>query len=515
MKTQPVMPEQGRGQTREDFIKQLFPLELPKDNYLSGKDAVKKLIKGVEKGFDVIKGTYGPAGSNVVIKRDIYPFHESTNDGKKILEGLRLADPYEMIGLNTMKEVADKCDKESGDGRKTASILYAATLLEGQKVDEDPMEVKRSLEACIPIIKESILKQTKAITVDDVGKIATIASESPKLGALFQEIYQQIGSDGIIELENSDISETYYEITEGVKLLNCKMMYPYMANDDKRRKCEMKDPYILISKQKIASMAQLDPIIKSLLRGGTSEMVIFCDDIELSVSQALAYLSIQGADIEGQHVTFRTLVIKAPVLWKDWLFEDFAKITGAKIIDPAQGTNLKNFRFEYLGRCDKIITSMKETVVLGTKDITEHIETILSENTDEAKIRASRLKTKTAILRLGANSEDELSHLRGKALDARNSSFQAMESGVVQGGGVSLLNCIKDLPDTIGGKILRKSLLYPSHEIGKNLGFVGPTSDMIKKIGKDIIDSSNVVINSMTTAISVAATQLTTRAIEI
>ena len=502
------LPEQGQKTTREQFIRDLFPIELPKDNYLTGKQAIKKLIAGVEKGLNVIKGTFGPAGSNVVIKRDLYPFHESTNDGKKILEGLRLIDPYEQIGLNTMKEVADKCDKESGDGRKTAAILYAATLLEGQKVDADPMEVKRSLEECIPIIKESILKQTKPITVDEVGKIATIASESPKLGAIFQEIYTQIGKDGIIELENSVTPDTYYDTTEGVKLLNCKMMYPYMSNSDKGRKCEMKNPYVLISKQKISTMAQLDPIIKSLIRGGTMEMVIFCDEIELAVSQALAYLALQGQDVEGGHIMFKTLVIKAPTLWKDWLFEDFAKITGATIIDPAQGASLKQIRFEYLGRCDKLITG-KDTVCLGTKDITEHLQTLLDLNTDDGKIRAARLKTKTAILYLGANSEDELSHLKGKALDARNSSFQAMESGVIEGGGVSLYKVIGDLPKTVGGKILKKSLAYPLDIILANMGLDNSDFD------ENVIDSSNVIINSCVTAISVAAQQITTQAIEI
>jgi len=493
-------------QTREQFIESMFALQ-KKDNFLSGKQAVKKLVTGVEKGYDAIKGSYGSAGGNAVIRADVYPFYEFTNDGKKILESIRLSDPYEMIGLNGMKEVANKSDRESGDGRKTASLLYGAILMEGQKCDDSPMEVKRSLEACITIITKSIDDQAKTITVNEVGLVASIASENKELGKMFQEIYQQIGSDGIIELDNSGLPETFYEITEGVRLLNCGFMYPYMTNSDKGRECELKNPDILITKQKIVNMAQLDPIIKSLISQGKSEMVIFCDDIELVVNQTLAYLAMQGIDYGKGHIQFKTLVIKAPTLWKDWLFEDFAKITGATTIDPAQGTTLKNFQQRYFGTCKKIITSKKDSIVLGTLDVSEHIKKLMEEKTDESEIRAARLKTKTAILKLGANSDTELSHLRGKALDGRNSSFLAMQGGIVPGGSISLLKAIKELPNTAGGKILKKALEYPTREICNNLDIeFGPN---IKPF-KDVYDAAIVVKNSVTNAISVAATELTT-----
>lgn len=498
--------EQPQGQTREQFIESMFKLE-KKDNFLLGKEGVDKVVEGVRKGYNAIKGSYGSAGGNALIRADVYPFYEFTNDGKKTLEAMRLSDPYEMIGLNGMKEVANKSDKESGDGRKTASLLYGAILMEGQKCKEDPMEIKRSLEECLPIIIKSIDSQTKKIGVKEVGKVARIASESEELGNIFQEIYEKIGPDGIIELDNSGLPETSYEITDGVKLLNCGYMYPYMANSEKGRTCELRNPDILITKQKIATMAQLDPIMKSLVRNNKTDLVIFCDEIDLSVSQALAYLSIQGTKIEGQDIHFRTLVIKAPVLWKDWLFEDFAKITGATIINPAEGTTLKNLRYEHLGTCEKLSTGKKETVLRGTNNVTEHIKKILEDNTDDAKIRASRLSAKTAILKLGAHSDAELSHLKGKALDGRNSSFLAMEGGIVEGAGYSLVKSIDKLPNTVGGQILKKALLYPLKEILKNTG--STTKGEIKPF-KDVFDASIVVKNSVTNAISVAATALTT-----
>ncbi len=412
-----------------------------------------------------------------------------------------------MIGLNGMKEVANKSDKESGDGRKTASLLYGAILMEGQKVDEDPMEVKRSLEECLPILISSIQKQTKPITVNEVGKIAATASENKELGNMFQEIYQKIGYDGIIELDNNSLPETSYEITEGVRLLNCGFLWPYMTNTDKGRKCELKNPDILITKQKLVNMGQLDQTIKYLIRNGKNELVIFCDEIDLQVSQGIAYLAFEGTQIEGKQVRFNTLVIKAPVLWKDWLFEDFAKITGATIINPAEGTSLKNISPSFLGTCEKLVTSKSETIILGIKDITNHIVSLNELNTDDARIRVSRLKTKTAILKLGANSDSELSHLKGKALDGRNSAFLAMQGGIVTGGGTSLVEASKELPDTIGGNILKKALAYPLKEIVTNLGLKEKKGILFE----DIYDASIVVQNSLTNALSVAATTLTTQ----
>jgi chaperonin GroEL len=516
--TQPMQQQPAVVHTREDFIKQLFPLDLPKDNFLLGREAQEKFVKGVEKALEILKGSYGPAGSNVTIRRDMRPGYESTNDGKKILEGIKLADPYEQIGFNTVKEVAEICDREGRDGRKTGAILYAASIIEGYKSKENPMDLKRSLEECIPLVIESIIAQSKGISVDEVDKIATIASESPKLGALFKEIYQKIGSDGTIELENSGLSENTYDITDGVKLLNCKFMYPYMCTNREEKIAEYFNPKILISKQKVINMGQINNIIKGLVQKGIYNMVLFCDDIELIVNQVLAQLSEEGKPAHefglpgNEIIQFRTLVIKAPILWKDWIFEDFAKISGATIIDPGSGVPLKSVKLEHLGTCDKITTDKEKTVIRHSNDIESYVESILNDGNDDSKIRASRLKSKTAILKLGADSESQLSHLRGKALDARNSSFQAMESGIVSGGGVALLKSIESLPDTIGGKILKKVFSYPHMIIAANMGLL-KTPRVPFVFGDDVIDSTAVLINSTKTAISVAATQLTVKGV--
>ncbi len=514
------MPPQQ--QTAEQFIDSLVPIrkqiiekmfDLPKkDNYLSDQEAVLKLVAGIEKGVNVIKTSYGSTGSNTMIRSSLRPFHEVTNDGKKQLDALRLADPYEDIGLDMLKEGADKTDKESGDARKSTAILIGGITAEGIKVKEDPMTLKRSLDECHPIILKSIDEQTKTITVDEVGFVASVASENPKLGVIFQEIYQKIGKDGIVTLDNSNLPETSYDITEGVKLTGCGFTYPYMANADKGRKCEFVNPYILITKQKIMTVSQLDGLMKTLYtKHNRDELVIFCEDMDVSVSQSLAYFQIQGfQDEKGQTIKFKTLVIKAPTLWKDWLYEDFAKITGATIIDPTQGTTLKNIQLSHLGSCDKIITSKEETVVLGTRDISQHIQVIKDQGTDESKIRVSRLQTKTAVLKLGANSESDLSHLMGKALDARNSSWLALQGGVVHGGGIALKNAINAIPSSIGGNVLKKALAYPLKQICENEGL--SEKEITKRVTtENIYDAAIVVKTAITNALSIASTALTVR----
>lgn len=517
------MNPQQPQQTREQFIESLFKIE-KKDNIFSDKDTRKKLIAGIKKGVNAIAESYGSAGSNVVIEHDLRPFYEVTNDGKKILDGIKLVDPVENMGLNILKEIADKSDKESGDGRKTSILLAGAILTEGLELNENPMDIKKSLNDCLPYIIDSISKQTRPITPDNIGQVATISSENEELGQLFQEIYSQIGVDGIVEIDNSNLPTTHYEITEGVRLRGAGFTYPYMANSDKGRIAEYKSPNILITKQKINNIGEIDKIMKNSFQDG-KELVIFCDEIDVSVSQALAYLHMQGVEKEGALVQVKTLVVKSPTLWKDYIFEDFAKITGATIVDSAQGITFKNFQPRYLGTCEKIITSKDGTIVLGIKDISDHLK-VLEENGDEdSKRRICWLQTKTAILKLGANSETELSHLRGKATDARNASYLALQEGIVAGGGISLINASKNLPETIGGDVLRKALKAPTAQIcenagikvkeekvftmDSNTGYDSKTGLVVDMFEAGIVDPSIVVKNAITNALSVVSTILT------
>lgn len=432
------------------------------NNLYTGTEAREKLIRGVDAVADAVKLTLGAAGSNAILQAEVQPFHRITNDGVSIAQSIILADPVENMGANIIKEIASRSDKESGDGTTTATVLAQAILHEGLKSTASPMEIKRSLDECLPLILNGIDDQKKEISVEEVGQVAAISGESEELGTLIQEIYQEIGKEGIIELDNSNLPTTHYELTEGVRLRFAGYLGAYSCTE--QGKAVYKNPKILISKEKITSVDQLVDIFKMADKADIHEMVIYCDEIDMAVASRLALTHLQGG--------FKTLIIQAPTLWKDWLYEDFALLTGATVIDFSNGKTFKNFRMEDFGTCDKIISTKDETRVLGTKDVSEHIAQLEEKGKldDQQKVRASWLQTKVAIIKLGANSDSELSYKRLKTIDAISASKLALEDGIVAGGGVALCNLVDKMPDTVGGRILREALKSPMKQIITNAG---------------------------------------------
>lgn len=454
-----------------------------------------RFLSGMRKGMELIEHSYGPAGSTVIVQSDLYPYHRVTNDGKEMLESVKLVDPIENVGLNFIKEAGDKADKDSGDGRKTTMILTESILQAASKRKERPLEIKKSLDECLPIILKHLDENTKEILPGEVGAIATIASENPQIGEILQEIYQKIGKEGIVELDVSNTFETTYEVKEGFRIRNAGFIAPYMANEGKS--ATYKKPKILITKQKIATLNDLNPLFELLELKDLHEIVIYCDEIDPNVLNALAFTHKRSI--------FKTLVIKSPILWKDWFYEDFAKITGATVVEPANGLTLATTKFEHLGSCEKITSTKEETTVIGTKDVSSYIANLLADNTEESKLRASWLQTKAAILKLGASSESELSYISKKARDGRNAAAQALRGGVVLGAGLSLMNARDLLPNTIGGEILKDALSKPTEAILRNMGIPSFTES------SSVEDPALVVKNAITNAISISGTALTAK----
>lgn len=489
-------------------------------NVYSGDEARRLLMLGVDKVADAVKPTLGAKGSNAVLMEDTYPYHIVTNDGISIAQKIVASHPAVQIGVNIMKEIADRANKESGDGTTTAMTLTQAILREGMAQGARGMETKRSLDACLPLIESSLDKQKKEITVFEVGAVATVSAEDKELGQMLEAMYVEIGKDGIVELDVSGTFETKWEVKEGVRLRNAGYIAPYMATEGIR--AVLLKPRILITKQRVATLADIDPLFAELSKDGTNEVVMFVDDIDASVLQALAFTHQKGI--------FKATIIKAPILWKDWLYSDFAAITGATIIEPLSGVSLKDARASHLGTCDKLVVTRDETTVIGIRDIAEHVHKI-DDGSDESKIRLAWLKTKAAVLRLGASSESELSYKRLKAEDARNASWLALQEGIVPGGGVALFNASCEMPDTPGGRILRNALKAPLEQIALNAevepsvvtssisvpfntrGLDAVSGDIVDMWDAKIVDPARVVKNSVRNAISVAGVVLTTEVI--
>jgi chaperonin GroEL len=475
-------------------------------NIVTGDEARQGLLRGISIANDAVKGTMGPAGKNVAIEVDLPPGHIITNDGAIIIGGIKLSDPIEKRGLAFIKEVVARSNANSGDGSTTTTVLTHAIIEEGMKQNVSAIEIKRSIDELLPIIEQKINDKKRTITEEEVEQVATISGESKELGALLGEIYKKIGKEGIIHLEGSGTYATSYTFTEGVRFDGAGYLSPYMVREEQAVKEERKEtravyenPTILVTKRKISHVNDINPLIETLQQQGKKDLVIFTDDMDSGVASLLVNVHVAKV--------MNVLIIKAPVLWKNYVFEDFAKCVGATIIEDATGLNFKNMELKHLGTCGKIITDKEQTVLMGTKDIGDHIAELKAEGSNDSLLRLSWLTTKTAILKLGANSETELSYLRLKAEDAINASKLALEDGIVLGGGVCLAEVADSLPDTIGGRILSVALKAPMKQIMENLGIESPNW------GDEIVDAAKIVKNAVRNAIGVASTVLTTNSV--
>ncbi len=489
------------------------------DNFISGKEAKTKLITGFNKVADAVSGTLGAAGYNALLEHQFQPFSETTNDGVSLARSIYLADPFEQMGANLAKEIASRSDKQSHDGTTTATVLAQAILKNGIDAEIAPMQLKKELEECIPLIESSLKDQTKEITVDDVGTVATIAAEDATIGLTIQEIYKQIGKDGILFRDISQTFSDHYTIGKGIKIDDAGFVSPYMAevSTDGRMQpaATLKEPKVLITKQKIGSYKDLDRIAQNCFQRDVKELVVFCDEIDSTV--------IPGLVMTRAEKGFRFLVVKMPVLWKDWWYEDLAAITGATIVEPSAGVSFKTVGFQHLGDVGQITVDKNDTYIDGIKDITDHLAVLEAEGTDDAKLRIARLSQKTARYFVGDKTDQALSYRKMKVEDAVGAAWAALHGGIVPGGGIALLNASEYMPQTTGGFILRKALMEPMFQILENAGHepagkdeFGGTNGWDAKSGKPvdmfeagIVDPTEVVKSSMRNAISTAAAILT------
>lgn len=463
--------------------------------------ALPCLAEGIRKATAIVAPTMGPKGTNVEIESKLYPFHLITNDGATILKEIQLADPVEQIGLSHLKEAADRSNNNSGDGSTTTAVLLNAILEEGIKSGVTGVELKNSLDQCLPIIEQSIHDQTRKITIDDISAVARIAGENEGLAQLLGKIYQEIGNEGIIHLEGSGTYESSFDLIKGIRFVDTGYLSPYMANEGK--KAIYKNPTILVTKNKIGHIKDIDPILQAIIARGDKSLVIFTDDMDSGVARLLIELQ------KNDKRTIDILIIKAPILWKGYVFEDFAKCVGATIIEDASGTALgTKFNLSWLGSCETLICDKEETTLIGIKNISDHVSDLEKEGSNDSKLRLSWLTTKTAILKLGAKSETELSYLRLKAEDAIFSCRSALKYGVVAGGGVALRNAGRIMPDTSGGNILKVVLEAPIKRICFNAGWEEPQT-----FGPEVIDSAAVVLGAIRNALGIASTLLTTSSV--
>ena len=495
---------------------------------LHTKDVRQALYGGIRKVADAVGGTMGTGGSNAIIEAIESPGHIMTNDGYSIANAIVLKDPIEEMGRKILIESINRANKASGDGSSTTCVLTAAIIEEGMKHlgDASPMEIKRSLEECIPLIAKNVEEHKKDIELNEVGTVATISSEDPAIGKMIQDIYEQVGREGIIYWDISKTAEDAYTIGTGITVDGAGYVSPYMCDateaGQSTNQIRIKNPYILITKQKISSAADFNSIGATLNGKEVKDLVVFCEDYDpLIVPDLVKTRMMRG---------FRFVLVKMPILWKDEWYVDLALTSGAKVIDPAAGLPMKELNESHLGRVGNIVVTKDDTFIDGIKDVDAHIAELTQIGDDKSLIRAARLKTKTARYFVGAHSDSALSYRRLKVEDAISASWQALHGGIVVGGGAALRNVTNELPQTVGGAILKIALLSPIKTImanagapegdqtsclieGGEYGYDTKSKEVVNMFEAGIVDPTNVVINSSKNAISVAAAVLTAQTV--
>ena len=513
-----------------------------------GTDARNALLTGVNKLADTVKITLGPKGRNVVLDKK-FGAPLITNDGVTIAKEIELDDPAENMGAQLVKEVATKTNDVAGDGTTTASLLAQAFIREGMKnvaAGANPMVLRRGISKAVDRAVETLKANSKKVNgTEDIARVGTISAGDEVIGRLIADAMEKVTADGVITVEESKSAETGSEVVEGMQF-DRGYISPYMVTDTDKMEAVIDDAYVLITDKKISNIQEVLPLLEQIVQAG-KKLVIIAEDVEGEALTTLILNKLRG--------TFTCVAVKAPGFGdrrKDML-RDIAILTGGQVITSELGLELKDATIAQLGRARQIkINKDNTTIVDGAGDPTEiksrvaqirsAIETTTSEfDREKLQERLAKLAGGVAVIKVGAATEVEMKEKKLRIEDALNATKAAVEEGIVSGGGVAFLNCIKNVEDLCatlegdeltGAKIVAKALEEPARQIAANAGLEGAVViDKIKNENKvgfgfdastekfvdmfeaGIIDPTKVSRSALQNAASVASTVLTTEAL--
>ncbi|QCX34040.1 chaperonin GroEL [Caloramator sp. E03] len=512
------------------------------------EDARRSMQKGVDKLADTVKITLGPKGRNVVLDKK-FGAPLITNDGVSIAREIELADPYENMGAQLVKEVATKTNDVAGDGTTTATLLAQAIIREGLKnvtAGANPMLIRTGIKKAVDVAVEEIKKISKQVNgKEDIARVAAISAADEEIGQLIADAMEKVGNEGVITVEESKTMGTELDVVEGMQF-DRGYISPYMVTDTEKMEAVLDDPYILITDKKISSIQDILPVLEQIVQQG-KKLLIIAEDVE---GEALATLVVNK--LRG---TFTCVAVKAPGFGdrRKEMLQDIAILTGGMVISEELGRDLKEADISMLGRAERVkVTKENTTIVngLGNKaDIHARVAQIraqIEETTsdfDREKLqeRLAKLAGGVAVIKVGAATETELKERKLRIEDALNATKAAVEEGIVSGGGTAYINVIpavaelaekiEDADVKVGVNIVKRALEEPLRQIAENAGFDGAVvvekvKVSEKGIGFDalheryvnmievgIVDPTKVTRSALQNAASVAATFLTTEAV--
>ncbi len=510
-------------------------------------DARARMLRGVDILADAVKVTLGPKGRNVVIDK-AFGAPRITKDGVTVAKEIELADKFENMGAQMVREVASKTNDAAGDGTTTATVLAQAIVREGAKsvaAGMNPMDLKRGIDIAVEKVVEDLKKRSKKIsTSDEVAQVGTISANGEKeIGAMIAKAMQKVGNEGVITVEEAKSLETELDVVEGMQF-DRGYLSPYFVTNADKMTVELESPYILIHEAKLSSLQPLLPVLEAVVQTG-KPLLIIAEEVEGEALATLVVNKLRGG--------LKVAAVKAPGFGdrRKAMLEDIAILTAGQVISADLGIKLETVSLDMLGRAKKVsIDKDNSTIVDGSgkkKDIEarcNQIKAQVEETTsdyDREKLqeRLAKLAGGVAVIRVGGATEVEVKERKDRVDDAMHATKAAVEEGIVTGGGSALLYATRSLDGLKGGNhdqqvgidIVRKALQAPARQIalnagadgslivgklleGKNekIGFNAQSGEYVDMIKEGIIDPTKVVRLALQDASSVAGLLITTEA---
>ncbi len=512
-----------------------------------GADAREKMLRGVDILADAVKVTLGPKGRNVVLEKS-FGAPRTTKDGVTVAKEIELADKFENMGAQMVREVASKTNDAAGDGTTTATVLAQAIVREGSKsvaAGMNPMDLKRGIETAVNAVVADLKKRSKKIkSNDEIGQVGTIsANGDATVGKMIAEAMAKVGNEGVITVEEAKSLETELEVVEGMQF-DRGYISPYFITNADKMMAELDEPYILIHEKKLGSLQPMLPILESVVQGGRP-LLIIAEEVEGEALATLVVNKLRGG--------LKVAAVKAPGFGdrRKAMLEDIAIVTGGQVISEDLGIKLENVKLNMLGTAKKVRITKDDTTIIdgaGKKpDIQARVAQIKSQieettsDYDKEKLqeRLAKLAGGVAVIRVGGATEVEVKEKKDRVDDALNATKAAVEEGILPGGGAALLYATKALAGVQGSNedqnqgiaIVKKAIQAPIRQIVENsgeeasivvgklleqksatYGWDAQKEEYLDLVNAGIVDPTKVVRIALQDAASVASLLITTEA---
>ena len=465
--------------------------------------AREELKKGVDALADAVKVTLGPKGRNVIIEKKFGAPH-ITKDGVSVAREVELEDPFQNMGAQLVKEVASKTGDDAGDGTTTATVLAQAIVNVGLKnvaAGANPMDIKRGIDRAVAIVVEGIKAQSEEVgddfkKIEDVARIS--ANNDEAIGHLIAEAMKKVKKEGVITVDEAKGTETTVDIVEGMQF-DRGYISPYFVTDTEKMECVMENPFILLFDKKISNIKDILPVLEATAQSGRG-LVIISEDVDQEALATLVVNRLRGS--------LKVCAVKAPGFGdrRKEMLEDIAILTGGTVISEEKGIQLANATVEMLGRAEKVTINKENTTIVngaGNKEniaariaqIKTQIEQTTSDyDREKLQERLAKLAGGVAVLPIGAPSEVEMKEKKDRVDDALSATRAAIAEGIVPGGGVAYIRCVKLLEgvkganedETTGIHIILRAIEEPLRQIVANAGQEGAV--VVQKVKEGTAD---------------------------